>query len=115
MEQLRRLTKQIQDARIARDNDAIKRAINEYDEALEAYIPGLMVRGLGWGGRGCGGLGCGGREEGRVDGLCEGGLCARGIVRWGGLVRLAGGAVEQADPAGCRKVFFTLPSWLLAP
>lgn len=29
-----------QDARIARDNDAIKRAINEYDEALEAYIPG---------------------------------------------------------------------------
>lgn len=42
VEQLRRLTKQIQDARIARDNDAIKRAINEYDEALEAYIPGLM-------------------------------------------------------------------------
>ena len=27
---------------MARDNDAIKRAINEYDEALEAYIPGLM-------------------------------------------------------------------------
>ncbi|KXZ54715.1 hypothetical protein GPECTOR_4g783 [Gonium pectorale] len=43
VEQLRRLTKQIQDARIARDNDAIKRAINEYDEALEAYIPGLMA------------------------------------------------------------------------
>lgn len=42
VEVLRRLTKQIQDARIARDNDAIKRAINEYDEALEAYIPGLM-------------------------------------------------------------------------
>lgn len=43
VEILRRLTKQIQDARIARDNDAIKKAINEYDEALEAYIPGLMA------------------------------------------------------------------------
>lgn len=40
---LRRLTKQIQDARMARDNDAIKRAINEYDEALEAYIPGVCA------------------------------------------------------------------------
>ncbi|XRB01471.1 tetratricopeptide repeat protein 30 [Pycnococcus provasolii] len=40
---LRRLTKRIQDARIARDNDQIKRAISEYDEALEAYIPGLMA------------------------------------------------------------------------
>ncbi|MEW5303639.1 MAG: hypothetical protein WDW36_006311 [Sanguina aurantia] len=40
---LRRLAKQIQDARVARDNDAIKKAINEYDEALEAYIPGLMA------------------------------------------------------------------------
>jgi tetratricopeptide repeat protein 30 len=45
VELLRRLTKQIQDARIARDNDAIKKAINEYDEALEAYIPGLMAMG----------------------------------------------------------------------
>ncbi len=43
VEVLRRLTKQIQDARIARDNDAIKRAINEYDEALEAYIPGVQL------------------------------------------------------------------------
>lgn len=43
VEVLRRLTKQIQDARIARDNEAIKRAITEYDEALEAYIPGLMA------------------------------------------------------------------------
>ena len=42
VEVLRRLTKQIQDARIARDNESIKHAINEYDEALEAYIPGLM-------------------------------------------------------------------------
>mmetsp|Transcript_28198 Transcript_28198/g.47253 ORF Transcript_28198/g.47253 Transcript_28198/m.47253 type:complete len:668 (-) Transcript_28198:51-2054(-) len=43
VEVLRRLTKQIQDARIARDNEAIKRAITEYDEALEGYIPGLMA------------------------------------------------------------------------
>tara|TARA_B100001057_G_scaffold461280_1_gene513116 strand:+ start:58 stop:1908 length:1851 start_codon:yes stop_codon:yes gene_type:complete len=43
VEKLRRLTKRIQDARIARDNDAIKSAIKEYDEALEAYIPGLMA------------------------------------------------------------------------
>ena len=40
---LRRLTKSIQDARIARNNDAIRQAIMEYDEALEAYIPGLMA------------------------------------------------------------------------
>lgn len=29
-----------QNARNARDNDAIKRTITEYDDALEAYIPG---------------------------------------------------------------------------
>ena len=28
-----------QDARIARDNDAIKRSLKDYDEALERYIP----------------------------------------------------------------------------
>jgi len=33
----------LQDARIARDNESIKRAIGDYDEALEAYIPGLMA------------------------------------------------------------------------
>ena len=33
----------LQDARIARDNESIKRAISDYDEALEAYIPGLMA------------------------------------------------------------------------
>lgn len=42
-ETLRKLTKQIQDARIARDNDSIKRAITEYDDALEGYVPGLMA------------------------------------------------------------------------
>ena len=35
----------MQDARMARDNDAIKRAITEYDEALEAYIPGGSMAG----------------------------------------------------------------------
>ncbi|GBG84433.1 hypothetical protein CBR_g38718 [Chara braunii] len=40
---LRRLTKVIQDARIARDNEAIKKAITDYDEALENYIPVLMA------------------------------------------------------------------------
>lgn len=40
---LRRLTKQIQDARLQRDNEAIKRSITEYDDALEAYIPVLMA------------------------------------------------------------------------
>lgn len=43
VERLRRMTKQIQDARIARDNDSIKRAITDYDDALEAYVPGLMA------------------------------------------------------------------------
>jgi tetratricopeptide repeat protein 30 len=36
---LRKLTKQIQDARMARDNEAIKRALKEYDEALEKSAP----------------------------------------------------------------------------
>merc|ERR1711998_118842 len=43
IEQLRKLTKAIQDARIARDNDAIKQSLKEYDEALERYIPVLMA------------------------------------------------------------------------
>eukprot|EP00793_Prasinoderma_coloniale_P001550 PRCOL_00003354-RA len=40
---LRRLTKQIQDARIERDNESLRRSIALYDDALEAYIPGLMA------------------------------------------------------------------------
>lgn len=45
VETLRKLTNQIQSARNQRDSeankhDAIKRAIHEYDEALETYIPG---------------------------------------------------------------------------
>jgi len=45
IEKLRKLTKQIQDARIARDNEMIKVALKEYDEALETYIPVLMAMG----------------------------------------------------------------------
>lgn len=40
IEGLRRLTKAIQDARLSRNNDAIRVAIQQYDEALERYIPG---------------------------------------------------------------------------
>eukprot|EP00899_Mesostigma_viride_P015377 jgi/Mesvir1/23840/Mv10645-RA.1 len=43
VEVLRKLTKQIQDARMARDNEATKKAITDYDDALEGYIPGLMA------------------------------------------------------------------------
>jgi tetratricopeptide repeat protein 30 len=43
IEKLRKLTKAIQDARIARDNDQIKQSLKEYDEALERYIPVLMA------------------------------------------------------------------------
>jgi len=43
IDNLRKLTKAIQDARIARDNDLIKLSLQEYDEALERYIPVLMA------------------------------------------------------------------------
>eukprot|EP00953_Heterococcus_sp_UTEX-ZZ885_P031050 16341-Heterococcus_DN1.PRE.6 len=43
IEGLRRLTKAIQDARLARDNDGIKAALKEYDDALERYVPVLMA------------------------------------------------------------------------
>jgi hypothetical protein len=48
VDQLRRLTKAIQDARLARDQEAVRRAVDEYDEALEAYVPGGCA---GWVGR----------------------------------------------------------------
>ncbi|KAH9519738.1 Tetratricopeptide repeat protein 30A [Bulinus truncatus] len=41
-ETLRKLTKQVQESRQNHDDDAVKRAVNEYDEALERYIPVLM-------------------------------------------------------------------------
>lgn len=43
-EQLRRLTKQVQEARHNKDDEAIKKAENEYDETLEKYIPVLMAQ-----------------------------------------------------------------------
>ena len=43
IEQLRKFTKQIQDARLERDNAAIKTSLKLYDEALERYIPVLMA------------------------------------------------------------------------
>ncbi|KAM4689615.1 intraflagellar transport protein 70A [Discoglossus pictus] len=43
-EQLRKLTKQVQEARHNRDDDAVKKAVTEYDEALEKYIPVLMAQ-----------------------------------------------------------------------
>lgn len=42
MDMLRKLTKQIQDARMARDNESIKKALKDYDESLERYMPVLM-------------------------------------------------------------------------
>ncbi|KAF8565337.1 hypothetical protein P879_01311 [Paragonimus westermani] len=41
-EQLRRLTKTVQEARQAQDDEAVKRAVYDYDAALERYIPVLM-------------------------------------------------------------------------
>ena len=42
IDNLRKLTKAVQDARNARDEAEIKSAIRDYDEALEKYIPVLM-------------------------------------------------------------------------
>ncbi len=41
---LRKKTKAIQDARIARDSKAINTALQEYDQALDKYIPVLMMQ-----------------------------------------------------------------------
>ena len=41
---LRKKTKSIQDARIARDSKAITTALQEYDTALDQYIPVLMMQ-----------------------------------------------------------------------
>lgn len=43
-EQLRRLTIQVQEARHNRDDEAVKKAVNEYDDTLEKYIPVLMAQ-----------------------------------------------------------------------
>ncbi|XP_066201718.1 intraflagellar transport protein 70B [Saccopteryx leptura] len=44
-EQLRKLTVQVQEARHNRDDEAAKKAVDEYDEILEKYIPVLMAQG----------------------------------------------------------------------
>ncbi|CAL1529886.1 unnamed protein product [Lymnaea stagnalis] len=41
-ETLRKLTKQVQESRQNHDEESVKKAVNEYDEALERYIPILM-------------------------------------------------------------------------
>ncbi|EAR85890.1 tetratricopeptide repeat protein (macronuclear) [Tetrahymena thermophila SB210] len=44
IDQLRKITKNIQDARQQRDSDAIRRALKEFDECIEKYIPVLMAQ-----------------------------------------------------------------------
>eukprot|EP00055_Hartaetosiga_balthica_P002876 m.5609 g.5609 ORF g.5609 m.5609 type:complete len:648 (-) comp2437_c0_seq1:427-2370(-) len=41
---LRKLSKIVQDARAQSDDDAVKNAVNEYDVALDRYIPVLMAQ-----------------------------------------------------------------------
>ncbi|XP_069689737.1 intraflagellar transport protein 70A isoform X2 [Periplaneta americana] len=41
-ETLRKLTKQVQEARQNHDDESVKRAVGEYEDALERYIPVLM-------------------------------------------------------------------------
>ncbi|KAK7938726.1 hypothetical protein WMY93_002052 [Mugilogobius chulae] len=43
-EQLRKLAKQLQEARLARDDEGQKRALQEYDQMLEKYIVVLMAQ-----------------------------------------------------------------------
>lgn len=43
-EQLRKLTKTVQESRSQGDNDEVKRAVLEYEEALEKYIPVVMAQ-----------------------------------------------------------------------
>ena len=43
-EELRRLTKKIQDARMKKDAEATKTCLARYDDALERYVPALMAQ-----------------------------------------------------------------------
>uniref|UniRef100_T1IR79 Tetratricopeptide repeat protein 30 n=1 Tax=Strigamia maritima TaxID=126957 RepID=T1IR79_STRMM len=43
-ETLRKLTKQVQDAKQNHDEESVKKAVNEYEESLENYIPVLMAQ-----------------------------------------------------------------------
>jgi tetratricopeptide repeat protein 30 len=44
IDNLRKITKNIQDARLNRDNEGIKKSLKEFDECLEKYIPVLMAQ-----------------------------------------------------------------------
>ncbi|XP_065899336.1 intraflagellar transport protein 70A-like [Dysidea avara] len=43
-DKLRKLTKQVQEARHNHDEDLVKKTVEEYDETLECYIPVLMAQ-----------------------------------------------------------------------
>ncbi|NP_001098119.2 intraflagellar transport protein 70A [Danio rerio] len=43
-EQLRKVTKQVQEARHNRDDESLKKYVQDYDEVLEKYIPVLMAQ-----------------------------------------------------------------------
>ncbi|KAK7167621.1 hypothetical protein R3I94_001878 [Phoxinus phoxinus] len=43
-EQLRKVTKQVQEARHNRDDESLKKHVQDYDEVLERYIPVLMAQ-----------------------------------------------------------------------
>uniref|UniRef100_A0A3P9A0P2 Tetratricopeptide repeat protein 30 n=1 Tax=Esox lucius TaxID=8010 RepID=A0A3P9A0P2_ESOLU len=43
-DQLRKQTKQVQEAKLTRDNEALKKTLQDYDELLEKYIPVLMAQ-----------------------------------------------------------------------
>ena len=41
---LRKATKQVQEARLNHDENAVKKAVNDYEDALEKYVPVLMAQ-----------------------------------------------------------------------
>lgn len=41
---LRKATKQVQEARLNHDEKALKKAVNDYDDALERYVPVMMAQ-----------------------------------------------------------------------
>ncbi|XP_058796790.1 intraflagellar transport protein 70A [Phymastichus coffea] len=43
-EMLRKATKQVQEARLNHDERALKKAVNDYDDALERYVPVMMAQ-----------------------------------------------------------------------
>ena len=43
-ETLRKATKQVQEARLNHDEVAVKKAVNDYEDALDRYVPVLMAQ-----------------------------------------------------------------------